>query len=61
MAEEKSKRGMSQASARVAGGQKHDVSYEAGKWDVSPGEVRDAVRKDGPAPDNVEQQIERKK
>jgi hypothetical protein len=61
MADEKSKRGVSQDRARVAGGQKHEVAYEAGKKDVSPADVRDAVRKAGPSRDKVEQQIDSKK
>ena len=61
MADEKSKRGVAQDRARVAGGQKHEVSYEAGKKGVSSAEVRDAARKAGPSRAKVEEEIDRKK
>ena len=37
-----SKRGRAQERARVAGGQKHETSYEAKKTGTSSGEVREA-------------------
>ena len=61
MADEKSKRGVTQDRARVAGGQKHEVGYEAGKKEVSASEVRDAVKKAGPSRTKVEAQIDSKK
>jgi hypothetical protein len=40
-------RGRTQDRAKVAGGQKHETSYEAKKTGTSPGEVRQAVKKTG--------------
>ena len=61
MADEKSNRGLAQDRARVAGGQKHEVSYEAGKKDVSGAQVREAVKRAVPSRAKVEAQIDRKK
>ena len=61
MADEKGKRGVTQDRARVAGGQNHEVAYEAGKKEVSAAEVRDAVKKAGPSRAKVDAQIDRKK
>ena len=40
-------RGRAQDRAKVAGGQDHEVRYEAKKEGVSKGEVQDAVKKVG--------------
>jgi len=47
MSDDKSNRG-AQDRARVAGGQKHEVTYEASKSGKSPQAVRDAIKKVGP-------------
>jgi hypothetical protein len=51
------KRSKSQDRSKVAGGQKHEVSYEAGKTGVSPGEVRQAVKDAGNSRKKVEEQL----
>jgi hypothetical protein len=42
---EQSTRGRAQDRAKVAGGQKHETSYEAKKTGTSPSEVRSTVKK----------------
>jgi hypothetical protein len=54
-----SKRGRAQDRAKVAGGQDHEVRYEAKKEDVSKGEVKAAVKKVGNARKKVEAELER--
>lgn len=53
-------RGRSQDRKRVAGGQEHEVRYEADKEGVSKSEVRDAVKKVGNSRRKVEGQLEDK-
>jgi hypothetical protein len=55
------KRGRAQDRAKVAGGQKHEVAYEAGKTGASPGEVRQAVKTVGNSRKKVEAQLGGKK
>ncbi|OLP58004.1 DUF3606 domain-containing protein [Xaviernesmea oryzae] len=52
------KRGRAQDRARVAGGQDHEVRYEAAKEGVSKGAVKDAVRAVGNSRDKVEQKLD---
>jgi hypothetical protein len=56
---EQTKRGRKQDRARVAGGQDHEVRYEAKKEGVSKGEVKDAVRKAGNSRRKVEAELGR--
>jgi hypothetical protein len=51
---EQTTRGRSQDRAKVAGGQKHETSYEANKTGSSPAEVRSAVRQAGNSRAKVE-------
>lgn len=46
-----------QDSARVAGGQDHEVKYEAGKTGASKAEVKDAVKSAGNARKAVEKKL----
>ena len=55
-----SKRGRAQDRARVAGGQKHEVAYEAKKTGNSPGEVRQAVKTAGNSRRKVEAELGKK-
>jgi len=50
-------RGKKQDRALVAGGQKHEVSYEAGKTGSKPAEVRQAVKKAGNSRTKVEAEL----
>jgi len=52
-------RGRSQDRAKVAGGQKHETSYEAKKTGTSAGEVRQAVRKAGNSRVKVEAELKK--
>ena len=52
-------RGRSQDRAKVAGGQKHETSYEAKKTGRSAGEVRQAVRKGGNSRVKVEAELKK--
>jgi hypothetical protein len=52
-------RGRSQDRSKVAGGQKHETSYEAKKTDASPGEVRQAVKKVGNSRTKVEAELKK--
>ena len=54
-----SKQGRAQDRAKVAGGQKHETSYEAGKTGTSPGEVRQAVKKVGNSRSKVEAELKK--
>ena len=42
---------------RVAGGQDHEVRYEAEKMDVSKDKVREAVKSEGNSRDKVERKL----
>ncbi len=53
--------GRSQDRAKVAGGQKHEVSYEAEKTGAKPPEVRQAVKKVGNSRDKVEAELKKGK
>ena len=55
-----SKRGRSQDRAKVAGGQKHEVAYEAGKTGASPRQVRQAVKDAGNSRKKVEDKLANK-
>ncbi len=52
------RRGRAQDRARVAGGQDHEVRYEATKEDVSKAEVKAAVKKVGNSRKKVEAELE---
>ena len=52
---EQSKRGRAHGRAKVAGGQKHETSYQARKTGTSAGEVHSAVKKAGNMRGKVEQ------
>lgn len=54
-------RGRAQDRARVAGGQEHEVSYEAKKEGVSKEAVKKSVKKVGNSRDKVEADLEAKK
>jgi len=56
---EQSKQGRAQDRARVAGGQKHETSYEAKKTGTSPGEVREAVKNVGNSRRKVETELKK--
>ncbi len=58
MSNEQAPRGRAQDRARVAGGQDHEVRYEAGKEGVSKDEVRDAVKEVGNSRRKVEDRLE---
>ena len=47
-----------QDRTRVAGGQDHEVNYEAGKTGASESEVKDAVRAESNSRKKVEKKIE---
>ncbi len=53
-------RGRSQDRAKVAGGQDHEVRYEAGKTGASKDEVRSAIKSAGNSRKKVEQELGRK-
>lgn len=57
----KTARGRKQDRARVAGGQKYEVSYEAKKTGRSASAVKKAVKKVGNARRKVEKRLVRKK
>ena len=54
-------RGRAQDRAKVAGGQKHEVAYEANKTGSSPGEVKQAVKSAGNSRKKVEAGLGSKK
>ena len=58
---EQTKRGRSQDRGKVAGGQKHETSYEAKKTGASAGEVRTAVRSVGNSRGKVEEKLGERK
>ena len=49
-----------QDRARVAGGQDHEVSYEAGKTGASKSQVKDAVKSAGNSRKEVEKRLQGK-
>jgi len=53
-------RGRAQDRARVAGGQEHEVRYEAKKEDVSKDEVKKAVKNVGNSRKKVEAELEQR-
>jgi hypothetical protein len=57
----KTTRGRAQDRAKVAGGQKHEVSYEAKKTGRSTPAVKKAVKKVGNIRGKVEKRLARKK
>ena len=54
-------RGRKQDRALVAGGQKHEVSYEAEKTGSKPAEVRQAIKKAGNSQSKVETELSNRK
>ena len=56
MATQGKDQGRAQDRRKVAGGQDHEVRYEAEKMDVSRDEVREAVKSEG----NSRKKVERK-
>jgi hypothetical protein len=54
---EQTKRGRAQDRSKVAGGQKHETSYEAGKTGTSSAQVRAAVKKVGTSRAKVEKEL----
>jgi hypothetical protein len=54
-------RGRKQDSSRVAGGQEHEVRYEAKKEDVSKQDVKAAVKDVGNSREKVEAKLDSKK
>jgi hypothetical protein len=57
MANNETTRGRAQDRAKVAGGQDHEVKYEAGKTGASKGEVRQAVKDVGNSRKKVEDRL----
>ena len=57
----KTVRGRSQDRAKVAGGQKYEVRYEAKKTDRSAPAVKKAVKKVGNVRKKIEKKLARKK
>ncbi|MGP4806585.1 DUF3606 domain-containing protein [Agrobacterium cavarae] len=53
-------RGRNQDRARVAGGQDHEVRYEANKEQVSKDDVKSAIKSVGNSRDKVEDELDRK-
>lgn len=53
-------RGRSQDRAKVAGGQDHEVKYEAGKTGSSKAEVKSAVKSAGNSRKKVEEKLGKK-
>jgi hypothetical protein len=58
-AKKKTSRGRKQDRARVAGGQKHEVRYEAKKTGKSKSAVKRATKRAGPSRRNVESALSR--
>ena len=57
---DQTKRGRAQDRAKVAGGQKHEVRYEAEKTGASRGEVKAAVKAVGNSRKKVEAELGKK-
>jgi hypothetical protein len=55
-----SKRSRTQDRSKVAGGQPHEVRYEADKTGASAGEVRRAVKDAGNSRKKVESELDKK-
>ncbi|TWO67778.1 DUF3606 domain-containing protein [Caenimonas sedimenti] len=53
----KSARGRAQDRAKVAAGQRHEVSYESGKTGASAAEVKEAVKSAGNSRKKVEEKL----
>ncbi|MGL4094932.1 DUF3606 domain-containing protein [Agrobacterium cavarae] len=53
-------RGRNQDRARVAGGQDHEVRYEANKEHASKDDVKSAIKSVGNSRDKVEDELDRK-
>jgi len=53
----KSSRGRAQDRARVAGGQQHEVRYEAKKTGASAAEVKRAIKSEGNSRRKVEKKL----
>ena len=60
MANQHTNRGRSQARARVAASQDHEISYEAQKTGASKSEVRDAIKSAGNNRARVEAELDKK-
>ncbi|MBY3568958.1 DUF3606 domain-containing protein [Rhizobium laguerreae] len=60
MAQTPTSRGRAQDRARVAGGQDHEVKYEATKEGVSKDAVKKAVKNAGNSRNKVEAEIDRR-
>lgn len=60
MAAERTSRGRSQDRTKVAGGQDHEVKYEAGKVGATEDEVKQAVKSAGNSRAKVEQELGKK-
>ncbi|PDS66217.1 DUF3606 domain-containing protein [Rhizobium anhuiense] len=60
MAQTPTSRGRAQDRARVAGGQDHEVKYEATKEGVSKDSVKKAVKSAGNSRKKVEAEIDRR-
>lgn len=57
MAQQRTTRGRAQDRSKVAGGQDHEVRYEADKTGASKSEVKDAVRSAGNSRAAVEKKL----
>lgn len=57
MASSKSSRGRAQDRSRVAGGQEHEVRYEAKKTGASAADVKRAVKSEGNSRRKVEKKL----
>ena len=57
MAKQHTRRGLKQDRARVAGGQKHEVRYEAKKSGKRAGRVKQVVKKVGNSRKKVEREL----
>lgn len=57
MANNETTRGRAQDRAKVAGGQDHEVRYEAGKTGASKGDVKEAVKDVGNSRKAVEKKL----
>ncbi|TIL65623.1 DUF3606 domain-containing protein [Mesorhizobium sp.] len=60
MATTQTTRGRSQDRSKVAGGQDHEVKYEAGKTGASKADVKSAVKSVGNSRKKVEDKLGRK-
>lgn len=59
MTKDQTSRGRAQDRQKVAGGQDHEVRYEADKMDVSKDKVRDAVKSEGNSREKVERKLDK--